>query len=208
MRLEIPVTPDADTAREWARDELAKPEYQQQGENWLERFVRWLQDLIAGLGDGIGGAAGGWGLLATIVIVAGVIGLIVWLIMGPLRRSRAAMRDEDALVDPGVSADEYDAQASAALANGDLHGAVIAAFRALVRALDEREVIALRPGMTAHEATADAADALPDAAEHLTRAADVFDGVRYGHLAATRGHVDQLRAARTTADRARRVAVS
>ena len=37
---DIPVDPDADTAREWAREELADPIYHQ-GESLLQRVIDW-----------------------------------------------------------------------------------------------------------------------------------------------------------------------
>src|SRR4051812_18410401 len=56
---DIPVDPDADTAREWARDELSKHEYQTgTSTNWLDRFFNWVQNLLSDVGNGVGGA---WG---------------------------------------------------------------------------------------------------------------------------------------------------
>lgn len=208
MRLTIPVDPDADTARQWARDELAKSEYTSGGGNWLERFLRWVQDLISQLFSGLGGRSGGWGVLITAVVVAAVIGVVVWLIVGPLRRSRERAGDPDALVDPALTAADYAEQARVATASGDWSAAAIASYRSLVRGLDERGVITLRPGMTAHEAAADGSAALPDAAAPLGAAADVFDAVRYGRRLATRADVGVVDEARAAAARARRVAVS
>ena len=198
MRLTIPVDPDAETARQWARDELAKAEYTSGGQNWLQRFLRWIANLISQLFSGLGGRSNGWGVLITAVIVVAVIGLVVWLVVGPLRRSRERAGDADALVDPSLSAADYADQSRAAAAAGDWSAAVVASYRSLVRGLDERGVIVLRPGMTAHEAAADASTALPEAARLLRQAADLFDSVRYGSRAATREDaavVDEARAA-------------
>jgi len=208
MRLAIPVDPDADTARGWARDELAKAEYTSGGGDWLERFIRWVADLISQLFSGLGGRSGGWGVVITAAIVAAVLGLVVWLVVGPLRRSRERESDADALVDPALSAADYAEQVRAAATAGDWNAAVVASYRALVRGLDERGVIVLRPGMTAHEAAADASAVLPEAAPLLAAAADLFDAVRYGRWAATRNDVNLVEEARAVAARAHRVAVS
>ena len=115
MFLDVPVDPDADTAREWARDELSKQEYTSAtGTNWLDRFFEWVQNLLSSIGDGVGGAWGGWGTLVAIVIAAAVVGLIVWLVVGPLRRSRSRGTVDEALGDPTVSSDDLLAAARSA----------------------------------------------------------------------------------------------
>lgn len=208
MRLSIPVDPDAETARQWARDELAKAEYTSGGENWLQRFIRWVTNLISQLFSGLGGRSNGWGVLITAAVVIAIVALVVWIVVGPLRRSRERSGGADALVDPSVSAASYADQARAAAAAGDWGAAVIASYRSLVRGLDERGVIALRPGMTAHEAASDASAALPEAAASVSAAAEIFDAVRYGRTVATREDAQLVDNARAAAVRARRVAVS
>ena len=98
---------------------------------------------------------------------------------GPLRTERrrravfAEATDQDAA---GLRA-----QAVQLAEAADWDAAVLALFRALVRSLSERGIIAEFPGMTAREASSRAAERLPDLAERLTRAATVFDSVAYGH---------------------------
>ena len=204
MRFDVPVDPDADTARQWARDELSKQEYQTGGgTNWLERFMNWVQDLLSGVGNGIGGAWGGWGTLAAIAIGAAVIALIVWLVVGPLRRSRSRGTADEELGDPTLTSKDLLASARAAADAGDWNKAVIEAYRALIRSLTEREVIDGRPGMTAFEAALAASDAIPAIAQAVTTDADVFDAVRYGHLAATRAHYEHVLATRDGAGKAK-----
>ena len=58
-------------------------------------------------------------------------------------------------------------------------------FRAIVRELEERAVLAEQPGRTAGEAAAAAAGRLPALAAELAAAARLFDDVRYGGRVAT-----------------------
>jgi len=206
MRFDIPVDPDAETAREWAREELSKREYTTgTGGNLIDRFFEWINNVLNNLGNGIGQSWGGWGLLAVVVIVAAIIGLAVWLIVGPLRRSRRTVSEEEELGDPTLTASALLAAATAAARVGDWNLAVIEAYRALVRSLAEREVIDAKPGMTAFEAALAASAAMPTIASGIHEDADVFDAVRYGHLAATREHYEHVLETRTAASKARSV---
>lgn len=203
MRLDVPVDPDADTAREWARDELSKHEYQTGGgNNWLERFFEWVQNLLSSIGNGIGGAWGGWGTLAAVLIGAALVALIVWLVVGPLRRSRSRGSVDEELGDPTATAADLLASARRAADAGDWNTAVIECYRALIRSLTEREVIDGRPGMTAFEAALAASTAIPAIASDVTADADVFDAVRYGHLTATRAHYEHVLSTRAKARKA------
>ena len=65
-RFEVPVTPDAPTAREWLQDELTNPIYHQ-GPSLLDRFLMWLQDLFAG--TPALGLSGGWVALVLVVVI-------------------------------------------------------------------------------------------------------------------------------------------
>lgn len=204
MRFDIPVDPDAETAREWAREELGKREYTTgTGRNFVDDFFEWVSNLLDSLGNNIGGSWGGWGLLATVVIAAVVIGLAVWLIVGPLRRSRGRSVHEEELGDPTLTSAALLASATAAAKAGDWNLAVIEAYRALVRSLSEREIIDAKPGMTAFEAALAASSSMPAIASAIHEDADVFDAVRYGHLAATQDHYEHVLATRVAAKSAR-----
>ncbi len=117
-------------------------------------------------------------------------------------RGRADRADEE-LGDPTLTSKDLLASARAAADSGDWSTAVIEAYRALIRSLTEREVIDGRPGMTAFEAALSAADAIPAIAQAVTTDADVFDAVRYGHLAATRAHYEHVLATRDAAGKAK-----
>ena len=58
-------------------------------------------------------------------------------------------------------------------------------MRALVRALEERALLDVRPGRTADEAAAEAGRALPAHTDPLRTAARDFDDVTYGGRSAT-----------------------
>ncbi|WP_062518604.1 DUF4129 domain-containing protein [Demequina silvatica] len=179
-----PLAPDADTARRWAVEELAKDEYREGGASWLERITTWFQNLLDGIGGGIGGAAGPVGILIAVLVGAALVALILWLVVGPMRRSRRADA-EATLFDDDRDADAIAAAARAAARAGDWTTATLDLYRALVRRLAERDVIALGPGLTAAEAAGQAAAALPPLAPRLHADADAFDGIRYGHVPAT-----------------------
>lgn len=179
-----PLTPDADTARRWAVDELAKDEYTQGGDSWLDRVLAWFQRLLDGIGDGVGGALGPTGVVVAWVVAAAVVAVVVWLVVGPLRRSRRAS------VAAGLFEDERTAAALERAArdaadSGEWERATLDLYRATIRRLDERAVITLTPGVTALEAAGLAGEAVPSIGDRIATDADAFDGIRYGHATGT-----------------------
>ncbi|WP_062386531.1 DUF4129 domain-containing protein [Demequina iriomotensis] len=179
-----PLTPDADTARRWAVEELAKDEYGQGGTSVLDRVLGWLLDLVDGIGNGIGGDAGTVGTTITAAVVAGLVALVLWLVVGPMRRSRARAKDAG-LFEDDRSAAELETGARAAARAGDWQKATLDLYRALILRLAERDLVSLTAGLTAAEAAAEAALNLPALAGRLAVDADAFDGIRYGHVAAS-----------------------
>jgi hypothetical protein len=187
MLTSIPVDPDADTARQWAIDELSKSEYAQDGESWLESFWRWLNDLFSNIGDAGSGLS--WpGVVVFIVLGAALVALVVWIVVGPLRRSRHGIAADDIFDGDQRQASELRAEAQAAANAADWTTALVLMFRCIVRTLDERGTIAIEAGMTAHEASVAAGVALPDIAGAIGTDADRFDGARYGRLVPTEQH--------------------
>ncbi|WP_284328614.1 hypothetical protein [Demequina litorisediminis] len=73
------------------------------------------------------------GTIAVIVLIAALIGLVVWLVMGPMRRSRAAAASAPVWEDDARSAEEMEAAARGAADRGDWDLAVTEIFRATVR---------------------------------------------------------------------------
>lgn len=199
MWTSIPVDPDAETAREWAVNELAKNEYTQAGQSWLEAFFQWLGELfdrISRVGDGIG-SLGVPGAVIFGVLGLAVAALVVWIVVGPLRRSRRKGSAEEIFGGDDRDSEALSADAQTAAAAGDWRTALVHMFRAMVRHLDERGAIDIFAGMTAHEAAVAAGLGIPALATELAADADAFDDARYGHAEIT--EVTYRHAARTYA---------
>jgi hypothetical protein len=176
-----PVQPDPAQGRAWAREELAGAGYDHPGV--LRRLVGWLGDRLGelGLGHGTGTALTG----ALVLVVLAV--LVLWAVRRaglPLGR-RSAPRPGEVFDDAPLAATAHRAAADRASAAGDLRTAVLERFRAIVRELEEREVVPEQPGRTAGEAAAAAGARLPALAGELAAAARLFGGVRYGDHDAT-----------------------
>lgn len=187
MWTSIPVDPDAETAREWAINELAKREYTQAGESWLDAFWRWLSELFSSIrrvGDGLG-SIGLPGAIVLVVLGAGVVALILWLVVGPLRRSRRTASDAEIFGGDTRDSAALSADADSAAAAGDWQTALVHLYRAIIRHLDERGAIDVFAGMTAHEAAVEAGRVFAGVASDLAIDADAFDDARYGRSVTT-----------------------
>ncbi len=202
--LDVPVDPDAETARRWAEAELADPIYHQ-GQSLLERVIEWLLELIsdartAALNVDVRTASL---LLAGVLVVAAAV---VLAYTGPVRRARRSRASTEVFEDDARTAAQMRASADAFAAAGHWSEAVLDRFRAILRSLEERAVLDERPGWTADEAAASAGGALPGCAADLRRASRLFDDIRYGDRrgrsdddAWLRGVDDAVRAARPVA---------
>ncbi len=194
-RLQPPLVPDADEAREWAERELSRAVYHDDGRSWLQIVLEAVGEWLTSLAE----AAGGLGIalvpiLLLVVIAAVVLGALV--LGGPVRRTRrrgAATRTGAVLAEDDVrSAEELRTAARAAAGRDDLALAVVEMFRAIVRGLDERALGSDTLGRTAREAAAAASVHLPAYAAALAGAADLFDAVRYGEWIPDRAEFDRL----------------
>ncbi|WP_022881590.1 DUF4129 domain-containing protein [Gryllotalpicola ginsengisoli] len=174
-----PLTPDDDTARRWLGDELSKPEYQAARPTWFDLLSQRVKDWFESLQlPGGGHASAGWLAVAAAVVVVGLL-VAAFVAYGMPRLGRRAVRPFSGAVADSRSAAELRAAADAAASAGDWTLAVIERFRAIAQSLDERTVIRLRPGTTAHEVGRQAAPAFPVEAAALRDAADTFDRARY-----------------------------
>lgn len=207
MRLEVPVTPDADTAREWARDELSKPEYASQGTSWFERFLEWVEELFNSV-ESLGGNLGPLWTFVLVALAVAIVGVVVWLVLGPLRRSRRRRVQGGMLDDDERSAQQMRDAALAAQKNQDWDTAAMEWYRASVRSMEERGRLADSPGATAHEAAQLIAEAAPAVASDAAQSAHYFDVARYGsgglgeaQAAQTRATFDALARARSRTER-------
>ena len=192
LRLDVPVDPDAPTARLWAQRELADPLYHQ-GPSLLSRFLTWVGQQL----DALSQVSISWnsGLLVLLAVLVALV-VAVLVVAGPVRRRRRAApaTTQGVLVDDTRTAERLRADARAAAAHEVWEVAVADWFRAVVRGLEERTVLDERPGRTADEAARSAAHRLPDLAAALDDGARLFDDVVYGHRRADRADEAAMRA--------------
>jgi hypothetical protein len=188
MRSAIPIEPDAETARAWLEEELAKDVYTVKPAGWIQQAQEWLANVFERLFNvaGDGGLLSNPGAIVIVIIIVLVVAALLYLILGPLRRSRRVKSSGAMFEDDEREATEIRDAAVSAAERGDWTLAVIERFRGLVRAVEERNLVLVVPGMTAHEFSLDVASRLPQQLAALERAAEYFDGVRYGHDVADR----------------------
>ncbi|MFJ8595529.1 DUF4129 domain-containing protein [Streptomyces sp. NPDC093598] len=179
-----PLTIPRDPAREAARRELSKRMYHEDDPSLFQRALDAFWDWLGKLFNAASTATPG-GTLGLVVIILAVIAILaaLWWRLGTPRRqptSSATLFD-----DRPRSAADHRATAEAHAAQGHWNQAVQERMRALVRALEERALLDIRPGRTADEAAAEAGRALPAHTDRLRTAAHDFDDVTYGGRSAT-----------------------
>ena len=194
----VPVAVGADRARQLAAQELAKPAYRAAEPGLVERAGQWLLARIEGLvalltGTRAGGAGG-------VLVVLAVVVVLVVVVRWRLGRAARAARVGGAALDPtGVTAAEHRRRAAEHEAAGRHDDAVREWMRALVRGLEERDLLAARAGRTAGEAAREVATTLPAAAGAVADAARRFDETVYGGRPAGPDAVALVRTADETA---------
>lgn len=176
---EPPVTTPRDPAREAARRELSKRMYHENDPSLLERALNAFWDWVDRVLNAASAATpgGGFGLLVVVLAVVAVLAALWWRLGTPRRppASTAALFD-----DRPRSAAEHRAAAEAHAAQGHWNQAVQERMRAIVRSLEERALLDVRPGRTADEAAAAAGRVLPSHTDRLRASAREFDDVTYG----------------------------
>lgn len=192
MSAEPPVLPDADEARRWAVEELAKSEYRSAEPGWLDELWRGFLDWLASL-DGPSNVEGNVAAPLTGVVIAVLIAAAI-IVARPRLNPRTKNLQEVFDADTSVSASDYRGSAAAAAAQGNWSAAVVQCFRALVRAAEDRNILDARPGRTADEVARELAGVFVPEAPRLDWAAMTFDRIRYGHGAAARGDYDAMTA--------------
>lgn len=185
-----------DEARDMARRELDKQIYQRDKPSWLERvwerFSDWVQNLFSHASHpNAHGSGGGWVSIVVIVVIALVaVGLVVWLMWD--RRNPRSKKDP-LLEDKPSTALDHRAAADRLAAEGQWAEAIRERLRAIARDLEERAVLAPRPGRTADELAAEAGEAVPELAEALRAGVRVFDDVWYGDRPGTAERYAQVK---------------
>ncbi len=177
-----PLRPDPDQAREWLREELAKPDYQRP---LLERLLGWFNERLDDI-TSVASGASQLSALAAIVLAVALVGLLLY-VAPRVRRERTVRRgDRGPLLEEDVTATELRARAEQALADGRLEDAAVDGYRALATRMVERGTLDATPGSTAHELATRLAARFPAQASGLVTAADLFDAVLYGDHPASR----------------------
>jgi hypothetical protein len=178
LPLDVPVTLGREEAQRLARLELAKAEYHQTDESWVQRILSWVIEKIGQLLDRAGSTSplGWFGILGLVAVVV-ILVVVVRRRIGSLARSTVDMPLFD---DGSRRAADLRADAERFAAAGAWAEAVRARLRAVVRDLEERGLVDVRPGRTADEIAGDAGQALPSAAADLRTGARLFDDVWYG----------------------------
>ncbi|QDY77009.1 DUF4129 domain-containing protein [Streptomyces qinzhouensis] len=198
----IPVDISRDPAREAAERELTRPMYHENDPNLLQRagdrFWEWVEDI---LGTAAAIAPGGAiGLVAVILIVAGLIGTLWWRLGIPQRLPTTSAPLFEA--SPRSAAQHRTAAESHAAAHR-WNEAVQERMRAVVRSLEERALLDPRPGRTADEAAEEGSRSLPAHSAALRSAARDFDDVTYGGRTAGHQAYQRLRELDLSLERAR-----
>ncbi len=194
--VEPPLEIDENPARDLLQGELAKTEYTQASPTWLDLWIddfwNWVNDLL----QPIEGVPGGFSPIALILGGLVVLGVLALLIGRPILAQRARRRTgtpADLFDGDERSARDLRGSAAAAASRGDFETAVVEQFRALARAVHDRTVISLSPGMTATAVAEATGVSFPGHAPALHVAAKSFDAARYLGLGASEADWRQLR---------------
>jgi hypothetical protein len=182
MAVEPPVLPEAEEARRWAAEELAKPEYRDAEPGWLDSLWRSFLDWLLSL-DGPSGEAGPVPSPVIGIVIAVIIAVAV-ILARPRLNPKARQGKEVFEPDSELTAADYRQRAEASAAAGKWGDAVVDRFRALVRSAEDRTVLDPRPGRTADEVVLALSTPFPSEEAPLNRAARTFDAVRYGNWTA------------------------
>lgn len=191
MRLSVPVTPDAETARAWAEAELAKSAYHH-GDTVADKVGTWLSEFLARLLERTGGASfPPLGYLVGAVVIVGLV-IVAARVVAPAVRQRGRSDGAALLDDDTRTASQIRDAARKARSQGDLTLAALEFYRATVRGCEERVVIDERAGRTAREAARDIARSLGAHRAELMSAASTFDELCYGHREGTQTDVEAM----------------
>lgn len=184
------LSPGNDQAGQWARDELSRHQYGNQGPGVAERIRDWILDRFAdvvGTGKTVPGAIA---IIAAVLLVILIIYLLRFVRRSPHVR-RTAAEDGTVLGGTALSARQSRARAADLLAAGDTDGCVREAMRALTLRSFERALLDDAPSLTAREVADRLSAPFPDFRPRFDWAARLFDATVYGHRHA---HADEASA--------------
>jgi len=151
-----------------ARSELAERTFWQRILNWLGLLPQRAGHVVPG----------GWfGLIALAILLVLAITLVVFWVR-PARRGRD--RTGSVFTAEPKTARDYRRAAERLATEGRYADAIVESVRAIAAELEERAILAPRPGRTAGELATESGRELPGLAADLRTAAQLFDDVRYG----------------------------
>lgn len=191
----IPAGPpplDPDEARSRILEELAKAEYDNSPGfvDWLlGKIEQWYSDLVAGI-DGSSAAQAGIAVLLLLALL--VVAFLVLRRTGMIRRSHSLAVAPELDADPVLTAAELREASRSSITSGRFDDGAVLALRSLVRDLDQRTLLDVSAGLTAHEAADRAAFSYPDLRGRLQRGATAFDTAAYSPRHATEKQADDL----------------
>lgn len=196
---ELPVPgPGPDEIADRADAIARRPEFRQT-QSWLERAGGWLDDLMSDIVGGL--ASGGVGGLISWMILAALIGVIVWLLirLTPAAGLARAASTEAVVTTQGPGATEFltgaewRREADRLAAAGDYDEALRARYRALLADLIDRGLIEDIAGRTPGEYRRDLQAGAPsEVAEPFSSATDLFEAIWYGPEDADRTHLGRF----------------
>lgn len=199
---EAPIEPDADQARDWAREELSKRVYEEAQPGLLDRFWarvgKWLNELFEDA-DGLGAGPG----VLILVLAAVVLVAVAILVIRPRLNASVKKRTGVFAHDVVERATDHRIRAEQAAAEHRWNDALAESFRAMVRSAEERVIFDARPARTAAEAGTRLAAAFPDHRPGITWIQQRFDEVLYGKAVATEPDYGRAAALDTALEAAR-----
>lgn len=180
--VDIPVDIGRDDAQRAAERELSGPGYDHP--SLFDAAVRWLLRALADLLDRASDVApGGYGGLVVLALLVVLAVVAVRLAVGRIGRTATGRA---VLFETGpLGSAEHRRAADGHAAEGEWAEAIRERLRAVVRGLEERDLLDARAGRTAAEAATVAGRVFPEHAEQLREAARDFDDVWYGGRPAT-----------------------
>jgi hypothetical protein len=168
-------------AQRQAEQELRKVEYHRDDPSPVSRVLTWLAHRLEWL---LHGSTGGHAASLVLVILLAAVILAAVRAGVPRRSARLTRVDDDDPLRPLAARDHRRLAAELAAAGRNAE-AMREWLRAAVRTIEDRGVLAPRPGRTGAAAAREAGPMLPAAAADLGAAMSAFDEVWFGGRAAT-----------------------
>ncbi|TWP33431.1 DUF4129 domain-containing protein [Leekyejoonella antrihumi] len=186
-----PLHPSAAHAHELLAQELSKPAYHDQSSPII-RVIAWSRDQLQRLLADSAGRLPPVLLVVVVLVVVAIIAVTVPRLRRSKRRVKAAAGG-GVLTGESADADELRRRAAAAMGRGRYGDALTDYFRAVARSSEERALVQVAPGSTAHEIALELHTLFPAEGRALLDAAGEFDRVCYGGATADPGSAGAVR---------------